>query len=160
MLAVIKIRGSNKTEPGIKRAFQELRLNKNNHLVLVDESQLGQVRKAKDYVTWGEIDEEHLVKLLQERGRVTGNRPLDDTFLKELGLGTINDLASKLLDGSLKVKDIESMKPVFRMNPPRRGYHSTKRTFNLKGALGYRGKEINKLIDAMLEGGKNGQGEN
>ncbi|MCL5874001.1 MAG: 50S ribosomal protein L30 [Candidatus Thermoplasmatota archaeon] len=160
MLAVIKVRGSNKTEPGIRRAFQELRLNKNNHLVLVDESQVGQVKKAKDYVTWGEIDEEHLVRLLQERGRMTGNKPLDETVLKELGFGTFKDVASKLLDGSLKVKDIDSMKPIFRMNPPKRGYHSTKRTFNLKGALGYRGKDINKLIDAMLEGGKSGQGEN
>ncbi|MCL4334192.1 MAG: 50S ribosomal protein L30 [Candidatus Thermoplasmatota archaeon] len=160
MLAVIKVRGSNKTEPGIRMAFKELRLNKNNHLVLVDESQIGQIRKAKDYVTWGEIDEEHLVKLLHERGRITGNKPLDESFLKERGFASLNDLASKLLDGSIKVRDIESMKPVFRMNPPRRGYHSTKRTFNLKGALGYRGKDINKLIDAMLEGGKNGQGEN
>ncbi|MCL4447248.1 MAG: 50S ribosomal protein L30, partial [Candidatus Thermoplasmatota archaeon] len=118
------------------------------------------IRKAKDYVTWGEIDEEHLVRLLEERGRIVGNKPLDETVLKELGLGTIKEVASRLLDGSLRIKDIESMKPVFRMNPPKRGYNSTKKTFNLKGALGYRGKEINKLIDAMLEGGKSGQGEN
>ncbi|MDA8055132.1 MAG: 50S ribosomal protein L30 [Thermoplasmatales archaeon] len=160
MLAVIKVRGSNKTDIHIKMAFRELRLNRNNHLVLVDESQLGQIRKAKDYVTWGEIDEEHLVRLLEERGRIVGNKPLDETVLKELGLGTIKEVASRLLDGSLRIKDIESMKPVFRMNPPKRGYNSTKKTFNLKGALGYRGKEINKLIDAMLEGGKSGHGEN
>ena len=160
MLAVIKVRGSNKTDVHIRRAFQELRLLKNNHLVLVDESQIGQVRKAKDYVTWGEIDEEHLLKLLQERGRMTGNKPLDDTVLNELGFGSLKEVASRLLDGSLKIRDIENMKPVFRMNPPRKGYHSTKRTVTTKGALGYRGKDINKLIDAMLEGGKSGQGEN
>ena len=160
MLAVVKIRGSNKTNVGIKMAFQELRLTRNNHLVLVDESQIGQIKKAKDYVTWGEIDEEHVVKLLQEKGRMTGNKPLDDAVLKELGFASINEMASKLLDGSLRVKDIEGMKPVFRMNPPRRGYHSTRKTYKLKGALGYRGKDINKLIDAMLEGGKSGQGEN
>ncbi len=160
MLAVIKVRGSNKTDVDIRMAFRELRLNRNNHLVLVDESQIGQVRKAKDYVTWGEIDEEHLIKLLQEKGRITGNKPLSDIVIKELGFATLEEMASKLLDGSLRVKDIESMKPVFRMNPPRRGYHSTKRTVKTKGALGYRGKDINKLIDAMLEGGKSGQGEN
>lgn len=160
MLAVIKVRGSNKTAPGIKRAFQELRLTRNNHLVLVDESQIGQIKKAKDYVTWGEIDEEHLLKLLQEKGRMMGNKPLDDAVLKELGFATLKDIASKLLEGSLRVKDIDGMKPVFRMNPPRQGYHSTRKTYRMKGALGYRGKDINKLIDAMLEGGKSGQGEN
>ncbi len=160
MLAVIKVRGSNKTDVHIKRAFQELRLTRNNILVLVDESQLGQIRKAKDYVTWGEIDEEHLVKLLRERGRMMGDKPLDETVLKDIGVGSIEEMASRLMEGSLRIKDIEGMKPVFRMNPPRKGYGSTKRTYGMKGALGYRGKDINGLIDAMIEGGKSGQGKN
>jgi large subunit ribosomal protein L30 len=160
MLAVIKVRGSNKTEVGIKRAFQELRLTRNNILVLVDESQIGQIKKAKDYITWGEIDEEHLERLLAERGRITGNKPLDDSVLKDLGFSSFKEMASKLMDGSTRVKDIVTLKPVFRMNPPRKGYHSTKRTYTHKGALGYRGKEINSLIDRMLEGGRNGKGEN
>ena len=160
MLAVIKVRGSNKTDPRIKKSFQQMRLTKNNHLVLVDESQLGQLKKAKDYVTWGEIDEEHLIKLLEEKGRIVGNKPLEEEAIKELGFGTIKEMATKLLDGSMKVNDIEGLKPVFRMNPPRKGYHSTRRTYKMKGALGYRGKDINKLIDAMLEGGKSGKGEN
>lgn len=160
MLAVIKVRGSNKTAVGIRRAFQELRLTRNNHLVIVDESQIGQIRKAKDYVTWGEIDDEHLEKLLAEKGRMVGDRPIDDSVLNDLGFRSLKEMASKILDGSIKVKDVEGLKPVFRMNPPKRGYNSTKRTYKMKGALGYRGKDINGLIDSMLEGGRIGKGEN
>ncbi|MGC8644765.1 MAG: 50S ribosomal protein L30 [Thermoplasmata archaeon] len=160
MLAAVKIRGSNKTDVDIKRAFKELRLNRNNHLVIVDQSQLGQLRKAKDYITWGEIDIEHLTKLLEKKGRMTGDRPIDDTVLKELGFASLEDMASKIMDGSVRIKDIPGLKPVFRMNPPRHGYESTKRPYSQHGDLGYRGKAINDLIDRMLEGGDIGKGEN
>lgn len=160
MLVVIKIRGSNKTRVGIKRAFQELRLTRNNHLVLVEEKEIGQIKKAKDYVTWGEIDEEHLEKLLKEKGRMVGDKRIDDSILKELGFESYKGMASSILDGSVKLRDIFNLKLVFRMNPPKRGYGSTKKTYGQKGALGYMGKEINGLIDRMLEGGKSGETEN
>jgi len=159
VLAVVKIRGSNKTDVNIKRAFRELRLNRNNHLVLVSEKEIGQLKKAKDYVTWGEIDKEHVVKLLEKRGRVTGDRRIDDTVLKELGFTSLEEMASKIIDGSVRIKDIPGLKPVFRMNPPRHGYRSTKRPYSLHGDLGYRGKAINELIDRMLEGGDIGKAE-
>jgi large subunit ribosomal protein L30 len=160
MLAVIKVRGSNKTEIGIKMAFRELRLTRNNHLVVVPEGQLGQIKKAKDYVAWGEIDEEHLEKLLREKGRMVGEKPINDNVLKELGFESHKEMASKLFDGTLKFKDVPGLKPVFRMNPPRKGYGSTRRPYKLKGALGYMGKDINGLIDRMLEGGELGKTEN
>jgi large subunit ribosomal protein L30 len=68
-------------------------------------------------------------------------------------------MASKLFDGTLKFKDVPGLKPVFRMNPPRKGYGSTRRPYKLKGALGYMGKDINGLIDRMLEGGELGKTE-
>jgi len=42
------------------------------------------------------------------------------------------------------------VKPIFRLNPPKKGYEGIKRSFVNKGALGYRGKEINKLIERMI----------
>lgn len=160
MLAVIKIRGSNKTAVGIRMAFRELRLTRNNILVVVAESQMGQIKKAKDYIAWGEIDEKHLEKLLKDRGKMKGDKPLDDTVLKELGFASHKDMASNILKEKVKIKDIPDFKPVFRMNPPKGGYGKTKRPYKLKGALGYMGKDINGLIDRMLEGGKLGKAEN
>lgn len=160
MYAVIKVRGSNHTEIGIKKALEELRLNRVNHLVVVPETQIGQIKKAKDYITWGEIDKEHLVLLLKEKGRFMGDKKIDEDSLKELGFSSVEEMAEKILNGEIKIKDIPSLKPIFRMNPPKKGYKSTKRTYQFKGSIGYRGKDINGLIERMIEGGKIGEAEN
>ncbi len=157
MYAVIKVRGSNHTEVGIRRALLEMRLDRINHLVLVPETEIGQIKKAKDYITWGEVDSEHLTRLIQEKGRMSGEKKVDSMTLKELGFGSFEEMAEKIINGGVRMKDIPNFKPVFRMNPPRKGYRSTKRTFDFKGALGYRGAEINSLIDSMLEGGELGK---
>lgn len=160
MYAVIKIRGSNHTEVGIKKALDELRLNRVNHLVIVPETEIGQIKKAKDYITWGEIDKEHLIMLLKEKGRLIGEKKLDDETVKELGFEGLEEMAEKILNGEIRIKDIPKMKPIFRMNPPRKGYKTTKKTYQFNGSIGYRGKDINVLIDRMIEGGKIGETEN
>ncbi len=160
MYAVIKIRGSNHTEIGIRRSLDELKLNRVNHLVLVPETEIGQIKKAKDYVTWGEIDKEHLVLLLKEKGRLLGEKHLNESVLSELGFKDFDEMAEKILNKEIRIRDIPNMKPVFRMNPPRKGYKSTKKTYQFKGSLGYRGKDINSLIEKMLEGGKIGEAKN
>jgi len=160
MYAVVKIRGSNHTKVDIKYALRELRLHRVNHLVLIPEDMIGQLKKAKDYVTWGEIDKEHLIKLLKERGKLLGDKPITEEWLKQNGFNSFQEFAEKLLDGKIKLKDYPDIKPVFRMNPPKKGYGKTKEPFKLGGNLGYRGIEINKLIDRMIEGGKIGQAKN
>ncbi len=160
MYAVVKIRGSNHTKVDIRYALRELRLHKNNHLVLVPEEMIGQLKKTKDYVTWGEIDKEHLLKLLREKARLLGEKPLDENWLKQNGFDGFEDFAQKLMDGKVKLNDFPDLKPVFRMNPPKGGFGQTKTPFKLGGSLGYRGKEINTLIDQMMEGGKIGKAEN
>ncbi|RLF30819.1 MAG: 50S ribosomal protein L30, partial [Thermoplasmata archaeon] len=47
-------------------------------------------------------------------------------------------------------RELPDIKPVLRLNPPRKGYEGVKRSFMEGGALGYRGKEINKLIKRMI----------
>jgi large subunit ribosomal protein L30 len=47
------------------------------------------------------------------------------------------------------MKDVPELKPVLRMHPPRKGYKTTKRTYNQGGALGYYGAEINDLLIKM-----------
>ena len=55
-----------------------------------------------------------------------------------------------LLENKIKYKDIPDVKPLFRLNPPKKGYEGIKRAYVNKGALGYRGKDINKLITRMI----------
>lgn len=130
-----------------------LRLHRINHLVIVDDtpSYRGMIQKVKDYITWGEIDKETLAKLLRKRGRLIGNKPITDEYVKEkLGM-TIEEFAEKVVNGEMKLRDLPNIKPVFRLHPPRGGLKgSKKRSFKEGGALGYRGEKINELIERML----------
>ena len=66
MKAIIRIRGNVKVNVDIKRALKELNLDRVNHLSLVPSLNefLGQVKKVKDFTTFGDISIEILSKLL------------------------------------------------------------------------------------------------
>ncbi len=65
---------------------------------------------------------------------------------------TILSLAKALEKAEAKLTDVEGLKPVIRLPPPRRGYEKVKRPYSVGGAVGNRGVEIAKLIEKMLEG--------
>jgi len=152
-LALIRLRSGIRARGEVRDTLAMLRLHRINHLVLVDDtpSYKGMVQKVKDYITWGEIDKETLVKLLRKRGRLIGNKPITDEYVKEkLGM-TIEEFAEKVVNGEMKLTDLPNIKPVFRLHPPRGGLKgSKKRSFKEGGALGYRGEKINELIERML----------
>ncbi|AFK23255.1 50S ribosomal protein L30 [Pyrococcus sp. ST04] len=152
-LAVIRIRGRVNVKRPVRDTLAMLRLHRVNHCVIVDDtpSYLGMLQKAKDYITWGEINAETLAKLIRKRGRLIGNKPVTDEYVKEkLGI-TIEEFAEKVVNGEMSLKDLPNLKPVFRLHPPRGGFRgSKKRSFKEGGALGYRGEKINDLIERML----------
>ncbi|ASJ14601.1 50S ribosomal protein L30 [Thermococcus radiotolerans] len=152
-LALIRLRSGIRAKGDVRDTLAMLRLHRINHLVLVDDnpSYKGMVQKVKDYITWGEIDAETLAELLRKRGRLIGNRPITDEYVKEkLGM-TIEEFAEKVVAGEMKLTDLPNIKPVFRLHPPRGGLKgSKKRSFKEGGALGYRGERINDLIERML----------
>lgn len=155
--AIIRIRGTVDVPPDVEYTLKLLRLHKKFHCVLYPSNLPGidgMLHKVKDWVTWGEIDKETLVKLLRIRGRIPGNKQLTDEYVKEkLKLkGGIEELAEKILKCEIQLHKIENIiKPVFRLHPPRGGFKkSTKKPYKSNGELGYRGKEINKLIERML----------
>ena len=152
MYAVIRLRGSVKVRREILDTLKMLRLHRVNHCVLVPKTPdfEGMLRKVKDYVTYGEIKKDTLVKLLKERGRLVGNKRLDEKSLKKItGFDNFDDFADALLKGKIKLKDFENIKPVFRLSPPKGGFKSKKHHYP-KGDLGYRGEAINELIERML----------
>ena len=152
MYALVQVRGIVNTRREIKETLKMLRLHHINHCVLVPETPeyLGMVRKVKDYVAFGEVNAETLSTILETRGRLTGNKPFTDEYVKSATkYTTIAELASAIVSGEIRLKDIPELKPVLRMHPPRKGYNSTKRTFNQGGALGYYGAEINDLLIKM-----------
>ncbi|WP_048149438.1 50S ribosomal protein L30 [Palaeococcus ferrophilus] len=151
-VAIVRVRGRVGVRREVKDTLAMLRLHKVNHMVIVDDtpSYKGMIQKAKDYITWGEIDRETLAKLLRKRGRLSGNRRLTDEYVQEkLGM-SIEEFAEKVVNGEMKLSDLEGLKPVFRLHPPRGGHKTIKRTFKEGGALGYRGEKINELLERMM----------
>jgi len=106
---------------------------------------------AKDYITWGEVNEETLAKMIRVRGRIEGDKPITDEYLAaNTEFKTVEEMAKSILTSNYKMKDVEAAKPVFRLHPPVKGYEGNKRSYKNGGALGYRGEAINDLIARML----------
>jgi large subunit ribosomal protein L30 len=153
VFAVVRVRGKINIKPDIKRTLQLLRLTRTNHCVLIDESIniKGMLQVVKDYISWGEIEKEILSNLLIKRGKLIGDKELTEGYIKSAtSYNSIEKLSEAIIDNKIKYKDIPDIKPIFRLNPPKKGYKGIKKSFTNNGALGYRGKEINKLIERMI----------
>ena len=152
----IRIRGA----PGMSKKNEDtlkmLRMHKVNHGVLIwgSKSQLGMLLKVNSYISFGEIDKKTLIRLLRVRGKVEGNKPLSDEYLKKYtDHKTIKELADNLLEGKANYhsNSLYKIKPVFRLHPPKGGHlGSIKKHFNEGGTLGYVGKYINQIIHKMM----------
>ena len=151
--AAIRIRGTVNINHDIRQTLKLLNLTRANHCVILEEnpSITGMLQISKDYLTWGEIEKNVLTKLISERGRLSGDKKITDEYLKSsTSFGNVEKLAQAIADNKFNYKELPNVKPIFRLNPPKKGYEGIKRSYKMKGALGYRGKEINKLIEKML----------
>ena len=141
MYAVIRLRGLVKVKKDVRDTLKMLRLNRKMHCVLLKEDDVvkGMLQKVKDRTTWGEIDDNILRFLIEKRGRKSGNKRLT----KEEAENVFNKIKEnqKVTDG---------IKPVFRLSPPSKGFKKSVKQHYPKGELGYRGKEINKLLKRMI----------
>ena len=153
VFAVIRVRGIVNVKPDIKRTLELLRLTKVNHCVLLDENKVykGMLQIAKDYTTWGEINKEILSNLINSRGMLVGDKRITEEYVKSAtSYDSIEKLSQAIIDNKFKYNEIPDIKPLFRLSPPKKGYEGIKRSFTNGGALGYRGKEINKLLKRTL----------
>ena len=151
MLAVIRVRGSVNVWKKFKDTMKMLRLKAVNNCVVVPDnsSYRGMIMKVKDYVTFGEIDLETFIAMMKKRGRTEGDKRLDEKTIAATGFKTVEELTKAIFDGKVSITRVPSLKPVFRLTPPSKGFKSTKTQYP-KGDLGYRGKDINKLIKRMI----------
>ncbi len=150
--AVVRLRGKHDLPDAVDDTLRMLHLTRQNHCVIVPETDTtrGMLQVVKDYVTWGEVDAEVLAKLLLRRGRAVGDKPIDDGFVKAHSkFKSIWDLSQALAKGDASIKDVEGLRPVLRLHPPVKGLRAIKRGFHQGGDLGYRGKDINELLQRM-----------
>ena len=112
-IAIILIRGLQSANKEIKDTLKMLNIHKRNVCVVVDNAKnfLGMINKVRNYVTYGEINEETL-KLLKKKGdnrfyrlnsprKGYGKKGIKDDFSKGGALGyrgeKINDLIKRML---------------------------------------------------------------
>ncbi len=150
---VIRVRGTINVNTKISDTLKMLRLNRINHCIFMPnrKSYAGMLQKVKDYVTWGDAKPETLAKMMIRRGRLEGDKKLSDKYIKaHTDYSSVMAFAKALLKEEVEYKDIKDIKPIIRLHPPRKGYEGLKRTYKEGGALGYRGKDIDALIERML----------
>ncbi len=134
LLALVRVRGTVGVRKDIAETLKRLHLPKPNNLSLanVTKSSLGMINKCSNYITFGEIDESTLSKLFEKSNVKISQEDIKNLVSRKK---TVQELGIKL--------------PI-RLHPPRHGYKSTRKPYKSGGALGYRGKDINKLIERML----------
>ncbi len=153
LLAAVRIRGIVNVNCHIRETMKLLRLTRANHCVLVPDTPqfMGMLRKAKDYITWGEISPRTVKEMIIKRGRLMGDRPITPGYIKDsTEFADIGELTKALADVKVLYKQLPDIKPIFRLAPPVKGYEGVKRSFTNGGALGYRGKKINDLLRRMM----------
>lgn len=123
LIALVRIRGSIGASGNIRDTLDMLKLHRKNFCTIyhATPSIVGMVKKVKDYITWGEINDQTLKILIEKRGEINP---------KEKN----------------KTKPFFRLSPPKKGY----GRKGIKKTFGKGGALGYRGDKINDLIQRMI----------
>jgi len=139
-IVVIRLRGQFNIEHGIASTLKMLRLDRKHSCSVFDAtaSIQGMLHKVKDYVTFGDLDDETFKLLLTKRGQ-----PYN---------GPLKDRKEKISYNRFLEVDSKKYKRYFRLSPPKGGFEKggIKQQFGKKGALGNRKEKINDLIRRMV----------
>jgi len=152
-LAVVRVRGVSDIFREINQTMKMLHLERNCHAALVDDrpAYLGMLKKAQNYVTWGEISKETLALLLKKRGRLVGDKKLTDEYAEKAGHKSLDELVEAIFKGEVEYNRLPNIKPVFRLHPPSKGFKGkVKKSYASGGVTGYRAEAINDLLKQMI----------
>lgn len=135
LYAAVMLKGTVTVDRQIVDTLKNLRLSTVNNCIIVpaDGTYSGMLKRVATHVTWGEVTQETLEKLLEKKGDVDGKKA------KSLAVKAFKDNAP----------DVSELKPVFKLSPPSGGLKSV-RIHYPRGDMGYRGEEINRLLLRMI----------
>ncbi len=156
LYGIIRIRGIPDTPPKVRYILSLLRLHKKFHATVYPSSLPGidgMLIEAQHWITWGELEYDTLYRLILYRGRAPGNKRVTDEYIAKLTpYKSVKELVDALFAEKIYLHKLSNIvKPVFRLHPPRGGFKgSIKKHYRDGGELGYRGKDINKLILRMI----------
>ena len=138
-LAIIKLRRAINADAKAKGVLNRLRMRKKLTMAVFKNTPeiLAQMTVVKDYTTYGEIDAALFEEIMKKRG-------------KEYK-GPVQDSKKKIKYTFITYQG-KNYNPYFALHPPIGGFErgGIKKSFQLHGALGYRGEKIKELIARML----------
>jgi len=140
MICAIRIRGGVGLDRDVTEALNRLRLRRKYSCIVLKPNPVieGMIRKVKDFVAYGEINDGVFEKLIEKRGQIIDKSKKIDA----------KKIVSEIKNGK-KYEDC-NLKPFFRLHPPRGGIDSKIHFGKKKGVLGNNKEGINKLIERML----------
>ncbi len=149
---VVRLRGTVNTPYWAEHTLALLRLKYRFNATVVPENDVyeGMLKRVKDHVAWCKVDANTVRMLLEKRGKAIGEKGIDGEVVKALGFSSIDELADAIASDKVMLKDLELIKPYFRLAPPRKGFRrSSKHMYSDGGILG-ENKELPELVSRMV----------
>ena len=154
LIAVVRIRGEVGINPNIRDCLKLMKLHRKHRLIIAKNtpSMRGMINKVKDYCTFGEIDSETLVEIFTKRAKLPGNKDLTESYVKKATKYDIKSFSKAMSEGKANLKDLPGVKTFFKLHPPVGGFErlGIKKPYARGGSLGYRGKDMRKLVMKMI----------
>ena len=157
---VVRILGTYGVSPKVRKILQLLRLLQINNgaFLRVNKATQNMLVRVAPYVTWGEPTVETVSKLIYKRGyaRINGQRiqlssnALVKSALGKYGIECVEDIVHEIVTCGPNFKVVNSFLNVFKLNTPTGGWKAKKINFVEGGDAGFRGIQINGLLNKML----------
>jgi large subunit ribosomal protein L30 len=133
-IAAIRVRGAHNVQYEVRKTLEMLHLYKSHFCSVIPATpaNLGMITRAKDYITWGTIDDTTLKTLYEKRGE-----PYKGDAKKKGAYFVVGD---------------KKLKKFFRLSPPVGGFErkGVKKPYTVGGVLGDRKGHINELLKKMM----------
>jgi large subunit ribosomal protein L30 len=151
-LLVVNLRGMVNTRAPVRTTLDQMRIGRRFNATIVPDDKVhrGMLHLSKEHVAWCKLDAATAEKLLKARSEKSSGKRTPESEIKTEEYGSIGEIASALASGKLKLRSIETIRPFFRLSPPRGGFkRSSVRQFSAGGVLGPN-SELPKLLEKML----------
>ena len=149
---VINLRGTVNRSSRITKTLEHLHIETRLRATIIPDNPVtkGMLQTVKNYVAWIEADPALIKLLITKRGKKTNTVSYDSQFIGKDGFKDIDELVVALNTNKVTLSSLSSIKPSFRLSPPRGGFRkSSKRMYNEGGILGYN-PNLSKLISNMM----------
>jgi len=151
-LVVIRVSGTVNIRYDVKKTLELLKLRRRYSATIVPKNDyyLGMLNRAKDHISWGELNFDVTKMLIQKRGKTIYGKSVDDSTAKEEGFKSLDEMVNGVVEGSVQLNKLKTVKQYFNLAPPRGGFkRSTKKPYKVGGVLG-ENKGILSLISRMV----------